>query len=71
MLRPDGCMPEQNIIARAMELARSGGFKNVSEIERQLTREGFSSVSMHLYGQTLRRQLMALMRSAAVNGGPA
>ena len=60
------------IIERAFDLARSGAFANVSDIAKQLRREGYASVDAHLAG-TLKRQLRelcALNRLARFNEGP-
>lgn len=47
-------------VERAYELARNGPSTSVDDIRRQLEREGFASVSSHLGGPTLRRQLRQL-----------
>lgn len=54
-----------NIIERAYELARSGDCASMVEIERVLSREGFTNVLAHMSGPTLRRDLTRLCREAA------
>jgi hypothetical protein len=49
-------------IERAYELARQGPCQNVDEIRAQLDRERYPSVSSHLSGPTLRKQLRQLCR---------
>lgn len=51
----------EGIVSRAFEIARSGTCRELGEIERQLTREGYSNVGMHLNGPLLRKQLRAAM----------
>lgn len=54
-------MDDDGIIQRAFGLAASGSFRTVAELERALQREGFSRVSEHLCGPSLRTQLKKLM----------
>ena len=51
------------ILERAFDLARSGQFRSVSDIRRQLLAEGF--YVGQLTGPSLLKQLTALIRSAA------
>lgn len=57
-------MPRVNVTAleRAFELARSGSFRNLSEVEVVLRNEGYHHDQ--LQGPLLRRQLRALMLAA-------
>lgn len=48
---------EQNIIARAFELARSGECRSVGELQKQLKCEGHSAVEEHLRGPSFRGEL--------------
>lgn len=57
-----------NTVERAYELARSGRYATISEIRRQLRREGYSHVEGHTLGLGLRRELTRLMRTAVVAG---
>lgn len=50
-----------DLVARAFELARSGKYRELSDIERQLTRESYANVGMHLNAPLLRKQLRAAM----------
>jgi hypothetical protein len=52
------------IVERAFQLAASGDCQSIPEMEKQLKREGFSSVSEHLRGGTLRKQLKTILASA-------
>jgi hypothetical protein len=56
---------DESIIQRAFGLAASGSFQTVGELERALKREGFSQVSDHLCGPSLRTQLKRLMAQGA------
>jgi hypothetical protein len=61
-------MAGECIIQRAFSLAASGSFQSVAEIEKALKREGFSQVSDHLSGPSLRNQLKKLLRQPASPG---
>jgi hypothetical protein len=50
-------------IARAIEVARSGPCRSISEIRRQLEREGYIGAADHLAGPTLRKQLIGLIKA--------
>lgn len=58
-------MNEQNTVAQAFTLARSGNVRNVDDIRRELTRAGYQSVAAHLGGPTMKRQLSALIKASA------
>ncbi|MFN3621137.1 hypothetical protein [Sphingorhabdus sp.] len=51
-------------VERALELAKSGDYQTIIEIERELRKEGFDNVLEHLDGAFTRRQLMAAMKAA-------
>jgi len=53
-----------NLFERAYALAKTGDFSNTSEIARQLSREGFEAVELHLAGASIRRELNRLCREA-------
>ena len=55
-------------VERAYELAREGPCGSVDDIRRQLDREGYASVSSHLGGPTLRKQLGTGDDSGGLNG---
>jgi hypothetical protein len=54
-----------NPIARAFELARSGICKDIDDLGRKLAREGYSGVTAHLSGRSLRRQLNDAIKASA------
>ena len=56
----------QNTVAHAFTLARSGGFRTVDDIRRELTKKGYPSVAAHLDGPMMKRQLAALIKAHAV-----
>jgi len=57
-------MNQPPLIERAFELARSGTFQSVSDIEAALTADGYASVQSHLAGPALRRDLRQLCLEA-------
>jgi hypothetical protein len=61
-------MTDDSIIQRAFGLAASGSFRTVGELEKALKREGFTQVSDHLCGPSLRTQLKKLMAEPAGTG---
>jgi hypothetical protein len=50
-----------NVIRRAIELAETGAYREVQELERQLSREHYTNPHAYLTGQ-LRKQLATLCR---------
>jgi hypothetical protein len=58
-------MTDDSIIHRAFGLAASGSCRTVAELEKALKREGFTQVSDHLCGPSLRSQLKKLMAQPA------
>jgi hypothetical protein len=50
------------VLERAFELARSGDYASVSEIKKQLRKEGYSVAQ--IIGRSLSKQLQALLRGA-------
>jgi hypothetical protein len=57
-------MDQKYVIERAIEMAKSGVYGRIEQIERQLIIEGYSSVPAHLDAPTLRRQLRQLSSDA-------
>ena len=57
--------PGVSVLERAFELAKTGRFNSVSELQTALSAEGY--VSSSVIGPALRRQLLTLIREA--NGG--
>ena len=49
-------------VRRAMELAASGKFSTIEDLQKALKREGCVSVLQHTAAPTLRRQLRVLMQ---------
>jgi len=58
-------MNDKSTAQRAFELARGGTCRSVEDIRRKLTEENYESVSAHLSGPTIIRQL----RAAIAEGG--
>jgi len=56
--------PVTPLVERAFELARSGRFPDVTQIERALGDEGYPKSSPHWNSTTLRRQLRETCRKA-------
>jgi hypothetical protein len=54
----------KTLIERAFELARGGDYRSVAEIERRLSREGFTFSEVHgqIGAPLIRRQLSSLCR---------
>ena len=59
----------EHTIERAFELARSGAYLKVQEIRRQLLRERYDNVDLHLAGAFTRRQLLDAATEARRVGG--
>jgi hypothetical protein len=57
-------MERKSLIERAIELAQTGAYERIDQIERQLSAEGYSNATAHLDGPSLRRQLNQLGRAA-------
>jgi len=54
----------KSIIERGLELANSGAYRRVEEIEREVSFEGYLNASQHFAAPTFRKQLRSLMQSA-------
>lgn len=48
------------MVERAYELARSGRFRTLLEVERQLKSEGYENIPMGLSGVALRKHLRSI-----------
>jgi hypothetical protein len=57
---------KHNTVERAFELARSGRVSTLTELRRQLSREGHEAVEAHLAGAAIRKQLAQIFAAAAV-----
>jgi hypothetical protein len=53
---------------RALQLARSGTFASLTDISRQLNREGYTMVESHLRGSSIRAQLNKLLKERKAEG---
>jgi hypothetical protein len=51
-------------LERAFELAGSGSCRTISDLEKQLKREGFSQVAAHLSGLSIRKQLRNILAAS-------
>lgn len=58
-------MPDQkpNVIERAFQIANGGRCRVVSEVAKQLNREGYENVHTHLGGLATQRQLKAALKN--------
>jgi hypothetical protein len=54
-----------SLIERAFQLADSGTCENISDIERNLTRENYESVLQHLTAPSLRKELASRIRASS------
>ncbi len=59
--------PRRPTVERAFELARSGRYRHMREIRKQLVREGCDDVDRHLAGTGLRKQLLGAAAEARAN----
>lgn len=55
---------EKSLIERALELAATGEYARIADIERKLNAEGYTNVVSYLDGPTLRRQLREVSQRA-------
>lgn len=53
-----------SVVERALDMARSGDYRAVSDIERRLQKDGFDRVREHLDGRLIRRQILEAMKQA-------
>jgi hypothetical protein len=54
-------MLAKNTIERAFELAGSGDARSIEDVGRQLRKEHYEAVALHLRGPLVRRQLRELI----------
>lgn len=57
----------KSIIERGLELANSGAYRRVEEIEREVSFEGYLNAAQHFSAPTFRKQLRGLMNAARVS----
>jgi len=50
------------IVLRAFELARSGRCVDLTDLRRELKKEGYSAIEEHLAGPTIKKQLSAAIK---------
>jgi len=50
-------MYEKPILERAFELARTGEYSRVKELEKALSREGYAKGDPHIHSPSVRKQL--------------
>ena len=55
---------QRPIIERAFELAHSGRFETMKELEKGLAREGYAKSDPQLHSPSLRKQLSSLCRAS-------
>ena len=53
-----------SVVERALDMARSGDYRAVSDIKRRLQKDGFDRVREHLDGRLIRRQILEAMKQA-------
>lgn len=67
---------DTSVVERALQLARSGPCKTITELKTQLTREGYGHALRHLAGPSIRRQLIRTIKdrlsgaTEGLNDGP-
>lgn len=54
---------ETPILHRAFDLARSGGYRRVKDLEKALAAEGYARSDPHLQSPSVRKQLRGLCRA--------
>ena len=64
-------MITSNIIARAVELARTGQFNKKTDIAKQLVREGYERVNQHLDAKSVGRLIRTEIVKARDGDGTA
>jgi len=57
-------MYEKPILERAFELARTGEYQRVKELEKALSREGYAKGDPHIHSPSVRKQLRYLCVSS-------
>lgn len=60
-------MLDKGTIERAFELAGSGEARSIDDVSRQLRREQYEGVALHLRGPFVRRQLRELIYRSRVD----
>ena len=52
-----------DIIFRAFQLSREGGYRNIKHLEVALAKEGYEQAQQHLSGSLIRKQLYAILKN--------
>jgi hypothetical protein len=61
---------EKPILHRAFELARSGRYSRVKELEKALAAEGYARADPQIHSPSVRKQLRLLCRESCADGVP-
>jgi hypothetical protein len=64
-------MEAPGTVERSYQLARSGKFRTIGEIETALIRERYTGVREHLSGTLIRKEFRAILRAARLPAEPA
>ena len=56
-------MFDEGTIARAFQLAREGQCQSIEDIRRQLHRENYQSIRVHLSGALIKKQLSDILKA--------
>ena len=59
---------EKPILHRAFELARSGQYSRVKELEKALAAEGYARADPQIHSPSVRKQLRLLCRESCTDG---
>jgi hypothetical protein len=59
-------MPQKPILERAFELARSGDFHRIKDLEKALSSEGYARGDPHIHSPSVRLQLRRICQETRV-----
>ena len=59
-------MPQKPILERAFELARTGNFRRVKDLEKALSAEGYARGDPHIHSPSVRQQLRRICHDMQV-----
>lgn len=51
-----------DVVERALQMAREGKVRSVSELQLAMIREGYSHVPQYLVGASIRRQIRSIIK---------
>jgi hypothetical protein len=57
-------MPQKPILERAFEMAQSGDFSRVKDLEKALSSEGYARGDPHIHSPSVRLQLRRICQTA-------